>query len=255
MTERNSAENKMSGEECMQALVDTINRNMKFKFSGYKDGSKDLISEATRFINWPHYSVCLSSYKDDFENELCCVLKYKLGKLKIKDFEELKSLMSEIHGEKSYYDRIKQEREQVDQMLKELTKKLRDIGGILDNLQLRHQELDVWDVELKKQEILDLVKQKIGYSDSDVEKELSNMMNKILEFKRDAVDDYTITRIYTLMLFGSGYKSKKSMEELKKFGIVDDTHPLPEDYPLIENEIINTMDELLDILSLFYNYV
>ncbi len=251
MAEKNSAENKMLKEERMQDLVDTINRNMKFKFSGYKDGSKDLISEATRFIDWPHYSVCLSSYKDDFENELCCVLKYKLGKLKIKDFEELKSLMAKIHGEKSYYDRIKQKREQVDQMLKELTKKLRDIGGILDNLQLRRQELYVWDVELKKQEILDLVKQKSSYS--YLEKELSNMMDKILKFRRNVMDDYMITRIYTRMLFGSGYQSRKSMEELKKFGIVDDTHPLPVDYPLIENGIINTMDKLLDILSLFYN--
>ena len=253
MAEKNSAKNKMSKEECMHLLISAINRDAEVKFRGYKDGSEDLIVEATRFINWPHYSVCLSGCRDDFENELCCVLKYKLGKLKIKDFEELKSLMSEIHGEKSYYDRIKQKREQVDQMLKELTKKLRDIGGILDNLQLRHQELYVWDVELKKQEILDLVKQKIGYSDSDVEKELSNMMNEILKLKHGVEDDYMITRIYTRMLFGSGYQSRKSMEELKKFGIVDDTHPLPVDYPLIENGIINTMDKLLDILSLFYN--
>lgn len=257
MAEKNSAKNKMSKEECMHLLISAINRDTEVKFRGYKDGSEDLIVEATRFINWPHYSVCLSGCRDDFENELCCVLKYKLGKLKIKDFKELKSLMSEIHGKKSYYDRIKQKREQVDQMLKELTEKLKGIGEVLDDLQLRHQELDVWDVELKKQEILDLVKQKIGYSDSDVEKELSNMMNKILEFKRDVEDDYMITRIYTLMLFGSGkypvsQLSQRRMEKLKEFGIVDDAHPLPEDYPFIENGIINTMDELLDILSLFY---
>ena len=244
----------MLKEECMQTLVNTIDRNMKFKFRGYKAGSKDLIVEATRFTKWPHYSVCLSNYDGEFEKELCCILKYKLGKPKMKNLQELRELMSEIHGKEAYYDKIKQKGKKVDQMLEKLTKKTEDIGGRLDNkdLMLLNQQLCIYDIEFKKQKILDLVKQK-GVYDYE-KKELSNMMDKILKLYRDVTYDWTITKIYTRMLFGSGkYRARQSMEELKKFGIVDDTHPLPEDYPLIKSGIINTMDELLDIVSLFYN--
>ncbi len=77
-------------------------------------------------------------------------------------------------------------------------------------------------------------------------------MDEILRLYRDVTYDRMITRIYSCMLLKSGeYEPAYSMEELKKFGIVHDTHQLPKDYPLIESEVINTMDELLDILSIF----
>ena len=258
MAEKDSAENKMSEEECMHLLISAINRDAEVKFRGYKDGSKDLIVEATHSKIYEGYDnpiFSLSSYNIEVEDSLCCLLKHKLGKPKIKTLRELRKLILDIHIDETHYNKIEQDRKNVDNMLKELTEKLKGIGGVLDDLQLTDEkELDVLYVELKKQEILDLVKQKIGYSDSDVEKELSDMMNEILKLYRDVTYDCTITKIYTRMLFGAGeYKAGQSMEKLKKFGIVDDTHPLPVDYPLIENGIINTMDELLDIVSLFYN--
>ncbi|MBQ9491965.1 MAG: hypothetical protein IJU86_04275 [Firmicutes bacterium] len=255
MAEKNSAKNKMSKEECMQALVSTINRNMKFKFRGYRDGSKDLIFEATHsriFDNDPIFGLCF--YEIELEKPLCCFLKHKFGNLKINNFLELRELMSKIHCKEAYYNEIKQKQEEVGKMLEELTEKLRGIGGVLDNrdLSLLNQKLYISDIEFKKQKILDLAQQK-GINNYE-KKELSDMMDKILELYRDVTYDSTMTRIYSRMLFGSGkYRAMLSVEKLKKFGIVDDTNPLPEDYPLIENEIINTMDELLDILSLFYN--
>ena len=255
MAEKNIAESKISKEKGIKILTSVISRNRKFKFRGYRDGSEDLIFEATHsriFDNDPIFG--LSFYEIELEDPLCCLLKHKLGKPKIKNLNELKKLMLEIHIDETHYNKIEQERKNVDNMLKELTEKLNNIGGILDNkdLWLINQKLYMRDIEFKKQEILELVKQK-NVSDSG-NKELSNMMDKILELYRDVTYDSTMTRIYSRMLFGSGkYRAMLSVEKLKKFGIVDDTNPLPEDYPLIENEIINTMDELLDILSLFYN--
>ena len=258
MAEKNIAESKISKEECMHLLISAINRDAEVKFRGYKDDSKDLIFEATHSEIYEGYDnpiFSLSSYNIEVEDSLCCLLKHKFGNLKINNFRELRELMSEILGKAVYYNKIKQKREEVDKMLEELTEKLRGIGGVLDNrdLSLLNQKLYIIDIEFNKQKILDLVKQK-GV-DNYKKKELSDTMDKILKLYRDVTYDYTITRIYSGMLFGLGkYQvSQRSMEKLKKFGIVDDTHPLPKDYPLIESGIINTMDELLDILSLFYN--
>ena len=147
MAEKNSAKNEMSKKECMQALVSIINRNMKFKFSGYKDGSKDLIFEATHSEIYEGYDnpiFSLSSYNIEVEDSLCCLLKHKLGKPKIKTLRELRKLILDIHIDETHYNKIEQDRKNVDNMLKELTEKLKGIGGVLDDLQLTDEkELDV----------------------------------------------------------------------------------------------------------------
>ncbi len=97
------------------------------------------------------------------ENQLCCFIKHKLGKPKIKNFQELKKLMSEIHGKEKHYNKIRQKSKDIDEILKKLTEKLRNIGGVLDNFQLMDGKLRIGDIESKKQEILNLVEQKNGY--------------------------------------------------------------------------------------------
>lgn len=257
MEEQNSNKSKMSKGRCMQILVSTMDRNMKFKILGYKDNSEDLIFEATHSEihesdNTLRFSLCC--YNDMVENQLCCFIKHKLGKPKIKNFQELKELMSEIHGKEKHYNKIRQKSKDSDEILKKLTEKLRNIGVKVDsdNWRLLDGNLYLGEIENSREKILELAKQK-GASD-DEKTDLNKMMDKIFKLQRNVIYDSNITRVYSRMLFESGeYKPIYSMEELKKFGIVDNTHPLPKDYPLIENKIITSMGELLDILSLFCN--
>ena len=91
--------------------------------------------------------------------------------------------------------------------------------------------------------------------DDNTLNELKDLMDKACKLSADVEYLEIQKKFYSALLFDvtNGEPDARTNAYLKKFDLIDDAHPLPKDYPLIKSGIIADMDQLLDIISLFFN--
>ena len=253
MAEKNNVEKKMSKEDFILTLASCINGQARWNDPGCSGQTKDLILYTLhgRYSKTTNSVVYLPFYNRRIEPYLCRRIKSSMGNFQIDTLKELKQLISQVCDKGTEYKKMQDKDREHSCIIFELTRKF-DAIGLPEFYDKCFSRLDYVSTTFAERWINRAKEQNI---DDNTLNDLKDLMDKACKLSADVEYFEIQKKFYSALLFDvtNGEPEARTNAYLTKFDLIDDAHPLPKDYPLIKSGIIADMDQLLDILSLFFN--